>query len=130
MSKLPEGTSLSLGADAQAYVGIGGYIGYSAFVDRHGNTGFNISRGWGGGLGGVAGAGIALTTTPASGRTAINQLQGGIGVGEGGASVSYSRSGGWSGSAGASAGLGPRFGYVFGSVSGVSETTVGGNICK
>jgi RHS repeat-associated protein len=128
LSHLPEGTSLALAADAQGYGGIGGYLGFSAFVDRNGNTGFNISRGWGAGFGFVGGAGISLQSTPAPGRTALNQMQGGLGVGPGGGSVSYSRSGGPGGSVGISAG--PDVGYAFGSVSGTSDTTAGGNICR
>ena len=125
---MPEGTSLALSADAQGYAGPGGYLGFSAFVDRNGDTGFNISRGLGAGFGVLAGAGISLQTTPAPGRTAINQIQTGIGPGDVGGSVSYSRSGGFAGSAGVS--VGPRVGYAFGSVSGTSETTAGRNICK
>jgi hypothetical protein len=129
LSKLPKGWSLSLGADAQAYGGMGGYIGASASVDRNGNTAFNMSRGLGAGLGANVGAGLSInTSTPAPGRTPISHVQFGAGVGYIGASGSYSKKEGGSGSAGASAG--PRLGYAVGSVDGVSETTAGGNICK
>jgi hypothetical protein len=128
LQKLPPGTALSLGADAQSYGGLGGYLGYSAFVDRNGNTGFNISRGWGAGFGLLAGAGVAWGTAPTPGRAEIGHIQGGIGVGYGGGSASYSAREGWGGSAGISAG--PKLGYAFGSVSGTSSTTAGRNICR
>ena len=128
LAKLPKGASLSLSADAQAYGGIGGYLGVSAFVDGSGNTGVNFTRGWGAGLGANGGVGLSLGGTPAPGRTTVSQLQGGVGVGKGGASASYSKAQGFGGSGGISAGL--KLGYAAGSVDGVSSTASGGNICK
>jgi uncharacterized protein RhaS with RHS repeats len=128
LSHLPAGTSLSLDASGQAYGGIGGAISYSAFVDRNGNTGFNISRGWGAGFGTLGGAGVSLGTTPAAGHTSIDHMQGGVGILAGGFNLSYSKSEGSSGSVGVSAG--PDLGFAFGSVHGTSDTTAGGNICK
>lgn len=112
----------------QAYGGLGGLFGASAFVDRNGNTGFNISYGAGAGFGVVGGAGIALGTTPAPGNSRISHMQGGLGIGYGGASLSYSTAEGAGASVGASAG--PDFGLAYDSVDGTSETTAGGNICK
>ena len=128
LSKLPAGTSLSVSADAQAYGGIGGYLGVSAFVDGSGNTGINFTRGWGAGFGAVGGAGVALGSTPAPGRTSVSHIQGGLGVGYAGASTSYSKSEGWNSSGGISAG--PKLGYAAGSVDGISTTAAGRNICR
>ena len=79
-------------------------------------------------MGANGGVGLSLGGTPAPGRTTVSQLQGGVGVGKGGASASYSKAQGFGGSGGISAGL--KLGYAAGSVDGVSSTASGGNICK
>ena len=77
-------------------------------------------------VGGFSVLGFGSTSAP--GRTNVGRIQGGVGVGYGGASASYSKAEGWGGTGGLSAG--PKLGYAIGSVDGASSTTAGGNICK
>lgn len=128
LSHLPNGNSLSIGGDIQAYGGIGGYLGGSVSIDRNGTISGNFSRGWGAGFGGNGGLSLNYGTSPSPGRTKISHIQGGAGYGWIGGSASYSKAEGWNRSGGLS--VGPRVGFAAGSVDGTSSTIVIGNVCK
>ena len=125
----PNGRVTIFGADAQAYGGIGGALGYSFFLDAQGNLAVNGYAGWGAGLGGNFGVGAGIgNDKPAVGSQRINHLQVSGGGGVIGFSGTYSKQGGGGGGVGVGGGL--KLGLAAGSVSGISRTRNLGNVCR
>jgi len=128
LSLLPENGRIRLGADASGYGGLGGAVGSGVSINRNGSLAFDMYSGWGGGLGGNWGIGLGVgNDAPPSGWSYVQELAGSGGLGFGGLSGSYSRSGGLSGSGGAS--IGPDFGLSLGTLNKTTYSAASEGIC-